>query len=138
MVLISKALSFLGGAKTWLIVLAVSTVLAGAGGWYAGSTHEATIQARATATAVQQAVSAATKAQSERDAGDYARAKKDYDQRHTADLTANAALQSLLAKKPSVVYLPGKAPDGTPIQVPAITADSMKDLNDPALVGDAR
>lgn len=137
----STGFSFLTGAKYWLIALAVSVALAGSAGWYAGSTHEAKIQATAAASASLTAATQARDAQAAKDSRDYAASKADFDKRHAADLTATAALNALLAKKPKVVYLTkaGVVTVVTPDQPqPAVAAESMKSLNDPALVGETQ
>lgn len=121
--------SFLGGIKVYLIIAAVCGLLGTAGGFYWGTTHQSKILAKAAT----QAAEIARKSQAEKDAKDWAAAKKDYEARLAAGQASNAALEELLKKKPKVVY---KVVNGK--EVPAIAKESMKALNDPALVGETR
>lgn len=122
---LSTATSFLGGAKVWLIILAVSVAASGAGGWYLGSTHESKIMANAAV----QAADIARKSQSDKDSKDWAADKADYETRLTFANDAANALASLKDKRHTYVPNPTKA---------TITADAMKALNDPALIGEVK
>ncbi len=118
----SSTFSFLSGAKVWLIAIALATVVAFATGWYSGSTHEARIMADAATHAAEQA----RKAQSDKDDADWAKAKADYDKRHSEDAAANDRLAQLLAKRHILVPNPKKV---------TVSAEAMKALNDPAIIG---
>lgn len=125
---LTGGLSFLAGIKTFLIVGAVCTVVSGAAGWYVGSSHEA----RIFAVQMTKAEDQAREAQQKQDDADYNKARLDFQRRAAADKVSNDKLRELLAAKPKVVvvHTPGK-PD-----TQAISVESMKALNDPALIGD--
>ena len=76
--------------------------------------------------AAQYAYVQATQAQAATDAKDYAKDKADYDKRHAQDEAANASLKALLAQKNHFV------PNPTHFK---FSADAMKQLNDPSIVG---
>lgn len=121
----STALSWLGGVKVWLLIIALSCATTGALGWYGASTHYARIYAEAGAKAAEKARTE----QSQKDGRDWAAAKADYEARLHIAQGANDALAGLLDKKSKLVPNPTKA---------FASADAMRALNDPKLVGETQ
>lgn len=125
-----------GNPASWGILGLGAIILLGGTfgtGWYLGSTHEATIQADASVQAVQTALAAASKAQADKDAMDYAQGRSD-GQRLQASRDA-AELASARAKAP-VVLLRAPAKTGT-CPAPVVPAEALRRLNDPTLIGGA-
>jgi hypothetical protein len=129
--LIKSALGFVTGFKTTFIAVAIATALSGATGWYLGVRFESRIIAAASVSAAEKA----RKKQADYDQRNWTNAKADYETRHTADTAANRRLQDIIAKGPKVVTHTITTPSGVVETTPQITKDSMKALNDPALVG---
>ena len=120
------ATSFLGGAKYWLIALAVSNIATGAIFYYKGSDHVLTKTINATTAQLVSARAEGAAAQSKQDADDQASTKADYEKRLAADAKRNAALEALLKNKP--ILIPHNA-------VCLVSKATMSLLNDPDLIG---
>lgn len=125
--LFGTATSFLGGAKVWLIVLAVSNAATGVYFYNHGVDHVVTKVINASDAQIAAATAVGAQAQQAIDAKDAAKNKADYEARLAAADKRNAALDALLKNaKLMVPRQPGCKP---------ITAAAMDKLNDPDLIG---
>lgn len=124
----------------WIIGGLVSLLVLGGtfgGGWYLGETHDAKIQATATAVAVQHAATEQAAADSAKFAKDYSADVADAEKRGAENQKASDAAARATAAVPALIAAanPGKPVAGKcpPTVIPKAV---LHDLNDPALLGD--
>lgn len=118
--LVGGAGSLLGGAQYWLLAMAVTSVAAGAFGYYEGNAQVITKVINASNAQIAAAHDDATKAQADRDAKDFAADRADYERRLASAQSRAAALQAALNHLPKLV----------PHQAECkVSAEAMKSLN---------
>lgn len=115
--------TYIVGNRVMLLVIALAAVSIFALGYTAGVKTIARINAHELATAR----SEAAKAQKERDDADWALAKADMEARHQTELTRSERVRVI--RETVKVRVPGKC---------SISADAMKALNDPAIIGEGK
>lgn len=112
-------IGFITGARYWLIVLALASAAAFAGGYLSGLGHAIKLQAGAPVRAAQ--------AQAHRDLKDRKEAEADTTKRAAAN--AQGAAASTVIYRDRFKLVQGKC---------VVPGASMKKLNDPALVGEVQ
>lgn len=117
-----------GNPMSWIVLALGSVILLGSSfglGYYEGTSNALKINAEQLASAASKAASK----QADIDAKDWALAKADYDKRLAAKGKGEVKYQVLYRDRKVLVPNPAKA---------SVPADAMKQLNDPALVGETQ